>query len=552
MARERSRSIDPPAPHEREDTGTLTRTARGAFFAQFSIGAGQRKGTLLRTCTTEEEAERRKGAIAKLVARLRDAGYPAVIPNMVRDAGALDEDGMRKLARLVDRIVAGKEPGLTQGQPARREGLTVQELAKLWTSGQLAERYPDHVKQKKTSADDARQLGWLGKVRMPDGKPFGDRAVASVTLDDCDHVMSSLPKTTETASSRRHYAQSLRKLLVYAVYPLRLLPALPIPKGWLPRSRSDKAKAWIYPSEDLALMQCTGVPVVRRLLFGLLAREGLRLSEALVLTWADLDLDLGVLRLDANKTNDPRSWAMGEDVTRALEAWRALRGSKAKKVPRVFPAALIGKRWPLATQLREGLELAGVTRPELLTAKAGRLVLRAHDLRGSFVTLALANGRTEAWVTDRTGHRSSEMIYRYKRAARTAAELALGWFAPLDEAIPELAPPRGANGVQTTIPRGPQRSRGGPGNLGKTSSRDRRGTRGSVSKSGVPQGTRGSNPLLSAAASLALGLDSPLERPFSTQAGGGTWRRIPTLSPDFLTKVVAAEKFTPTRPRSFS
>ncbi|MGA7123877.1 MAG: hypothetical protein WBY94_27490 [Polyangiaceae bacterium] len=79
-------------------------------------------------------------------------------------------------------------------------------------------------------------------------------------------------------------------------------------------------------------------------------------------------------------------------------------------------------------------------RPELTNPKSGRLRLRARDLRGSFVTLGLATGRTEAWVTDRTGHKSSSMIYRYKRASRTAAELGLGWFAPLDEAIPELSP----------------------------------------------------------------------------------------------------------------
>lgn len=33
-----------------------------------------------------------------------------------------------------------------------------------------------------------------------------DRAVAAVTLDDCDHVMSVLPKTAEAPASRRHYA----------------------------------------------------------------------------------------------------------------------------------------------------------------------------------------------------------------------------------------------------------------------------------------------------------------------------------------------------------
>jgi integrase len=471
----------------RENGGTL-RLTRGGYFAQFSIGGRRRKGATLTTCKDEEEAERRKLAIAELVGRLRQAGHTAVIPNTIDEGAKAEAAGFRDLQKLVGRIIAGKEPGLTGARRVRREGTTVSELADLWTSGDLARQYPDHVRAKRSSDADSRMLGWLGKVRMGDGSTFGERAVAEVTLDDCDHVMGALPKTAESPASRRQYAQALRKVLVYAVYPLRLRETLPIPKGWLPKARSDKAKAWLYPVEDLALMRCRKVPLVRRLFYGLLAREGLRVNEALALAWTDVDLERGAVRLDKNKTDDPRSWALGEDVMRALEAWRTVRGEKAKKVPRIFPKALIGERWPLARALREGLQLAGVTRPELVVEAEGRRVLRAHDLRGSFVTLALAAGRTEAWVTDRTGHRSSQMIYLYKRASRTAAELGLGWFAPLDEAIPELAPKdrQGANGVQTGGPRGRGESGRGSRNAGQAASRDPLGRRLGSWKSCVP------------------------------------------------------------------
>ena len=60
-------------------------------------------------------------------------------------------------------------------------------------------------------------------------------------------------------------------------------------------------------------------------------------------------------------------------------------------------------------------------------------------MRGTFVTLALANGKSEAWVQDRTGHTSSAMLNRYRRAALSASELELGTLAPLVEAIPELS-----------------------------------------------------------------------------------------------------------------
>jgi hypothetical protein len=79
-----------------------------------------------------------------------------------------------------------------------------------------------------------------------------------------------------------------------------------------------------------------------------------------------------------------------------------------------------------------------VRREELHNTGTNRRQLRAHDLRGTFVTLSLANGRSETWVADRTGHKSSLMINRYRRAARSAVELGLGTLTPLAEAIPEL------------------------------------------------------------------------------------------------------------------
>ena len=93
----------------------------------------------------------------------------------------------------------------------------------------------------------------------------------------------------------------------------------------------------------------------------------------------------------------------------------------------------------LAEQLRGDLKRAGVTRPKLFENSKHRMRLRAHDLRGTFVTLSLANGRSEPWVATRTGHRSTLMISRYKTEAMTAEELRLGELAPLHLAIPELA-----------------------------------------------------------------------------------------------------------------
>jgi hypothetical protein len=62
----------------------------------------------------------------------------------------------------------------------------------------------------------------------------------------------------------------------------------------------------------------------------------------------------------------------------------------------------------------------------------------AATLVGLSVTLALALGKTEDWVTRRTGHCSSVMLARYRRDAETIHEHDLGWLVELHEHLPEL------------------------------------------------------------------------------------------------------------------
>jgi len=58
----------------------------------------------------------------------------------------------------------------------------------------------------------------------------------------------------------------------------------------------------------------------------------------------------------------------------------------------------------MAQHLRADLKAAGIARPEIFERTAVRHPLRVHDLRATFVTVSLANGKTETWVADRTGH----------------------------------------------------------------------------------------------------------------------------------------------------
>jgi len=53
-----------------------------------------------------------------------------------------------------------------------------------------------------------------------------------------------------------------------------VIPSSPIPTGFVPSQRSKKAKAYLYPDEEAALMACRSIPLVARVAFGVLAREG--------------------------------------------------------------------------------------------------------------------------------------------------------------------------------------------------------------------------------------------------------------------------------------
>jgi integrase len=307
---------------------------------------------------------------------------------------------------------------------------TFHEFGEAWTSGELHARYPDQIPLKATAKDDASRLRLYVYPRI------GDKPIDQVTLDDCEEIMRQLPQSA--AGSRRHVAGTIGRLLQMAVYPCRFIERSPLPKGFLPRARPRKAMTYLYPANDRALLGCTAVPLGYRLLWGFLAREGMREGEALGLTWEAVDLTHGMVRLDENKTGDPRAWALDPGVARALRIYRSAMAADARGTQRVF---IQRSKFGLADTFRLHLERAHIKaeRPEIFTRTPVRQPIRVHDLRGTFVTLSLANGRPEAWVMARTGHRSSQMVNRYRRIATSFAELNLGELAPLDVAIPELA-----------------------------------------------------------------------------------------------------------------
>jgi integrase len=270
-----------------------------------------------------------------------------------------------------------------------------------------------------------------------------DIKLVDFAIGDADQVMANLPPNL-SASTRRQVAQLMHRVLSMAVYPARIIAANPLPRGFLPKPSKGKAYPILYPDEDLQLLKCSGeagIPIEVRLLYGFLHREGCRRSEALRLRFRDFDLERGTVLLDENKTDDPRMWALSPGVAAAIQLYRDNFRPTAEADDYVF---VNGDGVPItddhmADHIREDLKLAKIERDELhkQTAKRGRFGTRGF--RRSFVTLNLAAGKSESWICDRTGHKSSAMVARYKQAARSIAELNLGTLAPLDGATPDLS-----------------------------------------------------------------------------------------------------------------
>ena len=419
-------------------------TTHGDWYARVRIEPipAPQRNIKLTTCTTPLEAAERAALIADAAGRLVAAGEAAIAPALLL---RIAESKGRALAVALAAVEAFASGGDQVGAPKRSAPAhrpTIGETGERWTSGELAGEYPDHVKAKSSAGKDLQRLtDYVYPIAR-------DIPVADFSLDHAEAIMRGIP-ASHAAATRRHVAQVLHRLLGIAVFPLRLREANPLPKGFLPTIGPPKAKGYLYPDEDAQLLACPDIALCWRVFYGFLNREGCRSGEAMALDLADADLVRGGVKLDENKTNEPRAWAMLPGDVAALRAWVALRerGPRGRRRP-LDPAAPLfvdeaGERivegTNLARQLRRHMLAAGIDRAELHEHSASRQQMRAHDLRATFVTLALANGRSETWVADRTGHRSSVMINTYRRAARSVAELGLGELRSLVDAIPELA-----------------------------------------------------------------------------------------------------------------
>lgn len=125
-------------------------------------------------------------------------------------------------------------------------------------------------------------------------------------------------------------------------------------------------------------------PHTMRALILLLYGAGLRLSEALRLTLADVDLQQQILTIRDTKFYKTRLVPLGPDLTEALRAYLAARREQGHPAPPEAFLLLTRHSLPVSVQLAEG-NFNRLCRQAAVRRRDGsRFAPRLHDLRHSF------------------------------------------------------------------------------------------------------------------------------------------------------------------------
>lgn len=400
----------------------MTRPTRikGGWEVRLRVGKGRRE-TFRLPDLDESVAQNRADRLERIRALLVDAKkYEDVTKLLAEAARVADDEALFDEAELVAQEIAGGKS--LEAMPLTPR--TFRDVCDLWTSGELHKRYPHRVKAKrpKTVAKDKARLERICET-------IGSIPITRVTEDDCDRAIAALPPELRE-STRSKYAQLLSYVLRLAASPLKLIKATPLPEEWVPSAGERDEFQMLYPDEEARLIRCPELTTERKYFWGLLARTGMRVDELERAVRGDLDLERGSWKVTGKNSRGGRPKVRRFGLS--VDVWEALRVKLKNALPG-DPIVSFGDDTRRAAEFfRVDLSDCGIDRRELHETTAAGRRIRAHDLRGTFVSLALAQGRSDQWIMDRTGHSQSQQLRQYDRDSRFAADRKLGWFEDLD------------------------------------------------------------------------------------------------------------------------
>ncbi|MGH3004714.1 MAG: tyrosine-type recombinase/integrase [Gaiellaceae bacterium] len=258
---------------------------------------------------------------------------------------------------------------------------------------------------------------------------FGEKVVRRLQPEDVARLNLFLRERGVSASTRAKHLRVLGACLAAAVAhgyaarnPVRQLPRAE-------RPRAERKEAAYFENEELPRLFAEISPGLPTTLLQLALKTGMRQGELLALTWADVDLGEGLIRvrktitdghLSLPKNHERRDVDLTADVVALLGGWWGELGRPGDE------------RLVLPGDTRSGyLVPATILRRELYPAMARAGVPRTgptgekrtfHSLRHTFAKRALESGRQITWLSRHLGHSSLKVttdIYgHWERAER--------------------------------------------------------------------------------------------------------------------------------------
>ena len=222
----------------------------------------------------------------------------------------------------------------------------------------------------------------------------GSKPLVSLGTTDLDTVVLSLLDDDLEPSTVNKYLSALHKLLVWGSERkwVSEIPVFP----W--QDEEGGRIRWLTEDEELHLYRL--VPPHVAAVIRVAIETGMRSSELLSVTWANVNFDRHTIFLPNTKNGSPRTVPLS---TRALNVIRAL--------PRSINGRLFSSGYhSIHNAFKLALTKAQATQPDSEKFLRG---LRFHDLRHEAVTRLFEKGLNPIEVSMVSGHKTLSMLQRY-------------------------------------------------------------------------------------------------------------------------------------------
>ena len=194
-----------------------------------------------------------------------------------------------------------------------------------------------------------------------------------------------------------HVARRMRQLRPFARWLLQFEPNTEVPDDLVCGHRPVRGTPHIYSAPEvdelMAAARRLGPPgsirgLLYETLFGLLASTGLRVSEALALRLADVDLAQGLLTIQRTKFGKSRAVPLHPTTTQALRRYRACRdttGASSEEDQHLFIGLRVDVLGTPLSGHQARVVFAGLRRDLGWVNRGTHHAARIHDLRHTFV-----------------------------------------------------------------------------------------------------------------------------------------------------------------------